>query len=232
MKELTVENILRAVLEFIFIWLSQILYHRNIYRSELFSRVISYDLIAYRSRHPKLNEYINGLIQSFLRIQLQGSASGKVGALYVMLYSTKSNRIREKYILKFTDLIALGLTQIPATLTDATVEQETADETPVHIDDLLWEEIFTQLKSVLFKHMEELKRICISQVELPEDLFFKVLIDVDESLSLQQIDNEWVQISVRNTNVEPLGQSPSNVVLIGDVNLGILNFDVHNEYSV
>ncbi|KAG7194385.1 uncharacterized protein KQ657_004597 [Scheffersomyces spartinae] len=157
--------------------------------------------------------------------------NGQVGSLYIALYSTKSNRIREKYILKFNDLISLGLTHLPPSLCTETEDEVTIDETPINVEEINWDDIFAQLKTLLFKHIEELKRICLSQVELP-DLFFKVLIDANETQSLQGIDNDWVQISVSSKLEDATDQFQSKVVLIGDASMGILNFDVHNEYSV
>lgn len=54
----------RAILEFIEVAIHNILYVRQVYPVEVFTRRKKYDVPVWRSRHPELNEYISGAVNA------------------------------------------------------------------------------------------------------------------------------------------------------------------------
>ncbi|KAF8481437.1 DNA-binding protein [Gautieria morchelliformis] len=54
----------RAIVDFLEVAIHNILYVRQIYPVDLFSRRKKYDTPVWRSRHPELNEYISGAVKA------------------------------------------------------------------------------------------------------------------------------------------------------------------------
>ena len=60
----TVEDIEAVLCEFIEAIIHEVLHLRAIYPAELFTRQRLYNIAVRKSRHPKLNDYIHGVVQS------------------------------------------------------------------------------------------------------------------------------------------------------------------------
>ncbi|KAF8516747.1 DNA-binding protein [Hysterangium stoloniferum] len=61
---LTYNETARAIVEFLEVAIHNILYVRQIYPPDLFSRRKKYDVPVWRSRHPELNAYISGAVKA------------------------------------------------------------------------------------------------------------------------------------------------------------------------
>ena len=65
------DDIESALLEFVECVVHETLHLRHIYPAELFQRQRLYNIAVRKARHPKLNDYIHGVVQSIkVRYQL------------------------------------------------------------------------------------------------------------------------------------------------------------------
>ncbi|CUM67487.1 uncharacterized protein PRCAT00005184001 [Priceomyces carsonii] len=224
MITLTAENLILALKEFLVVWANQILYYNEIYSPEIFEKYKSFGVIIFKSRNPAVNSYLEKFVNSFIEILLT-DYGGKVRQLVMLVYDSKSNYARHKYVIQFNDLINLS-TALPD-LSFLTTENPTS-ETKIDISTLSWDEVYTQLRSALFQHLNELRRKSLS-IKKSDDLFFKTIIEIDDSFNLDALPlkSEWVRISnsLKGNKTPVKGFAP-----IGEVSLAVFNFDLHNEY--
>lgn len=61
---MSLEDIEAALCEFIEATVHEVLHLRGIYSPDLFQRQRLYNIAVRKSRHPKLNDYIHGVVQS------------------------------------------------------------------------------------------------------------------------------------------------------------------------
>jgi hypothetical protein len=70
----TGEDVEAILCEFIEAIIHEVLHLRAIYPAELFARQRLYNIAVRKARHPKLNEYIHGVVQS---IKVRASCCGR-----------------------------------------------------------------------------------------------------------------------------------------------------------
>lgn len=233
MPAFTLPNIILTLKELLTVWLNQIIYHNSIYEPEIFNKRLTFDLVVYVSRNPALNEYLEKVVDKFLEILLTGAncgEGGKVNQLMVMLYDAKTNRDKERYTLKFNQFINLK-PAIPTGESFKLAEFLAMKDqlSVIEIPNFTWEEIYSQFKYLLFQQQNELERKKLKKKEeipIEQDLFFKVLMDVDESLPLDS-KKEWVKV---NSSGAGQGTGKIRFVPVAEVDTGFLSFGLQNEY--
>lgn len=236
---LTLPYVILTLKEFIIVWLNQVLYYNEIYPLEIYDKLKSFDTIVYQSRNPALNKYVEDLVNEFLQILVNGDGhdnGGKVNQILILLYDVKSNKTKKKYVVKFNEMINLG-----ASINDLNFlyllhekDSESLLEPVIDIPNFTWDEIYSQLKSILFSQIEELK--VQKNGSENDDLFFKVIVDLEDSINLNVSINaetnsqhsNWVKTSVTS---EDSKQRKTKVVPIGEVSVGFICIDMYNEYT-
>lgn len=100
------------------------------------------------------------------------------------------------------------------------------------------DEVYVQFSGILFQHIKELKRMQTLdarrlEVKMCEDIerdedndrFFKIFVSLEKSVNL--VDGSWVRLDLQE---ESNPTTISNFISIGEVDLQVINFDLHNEY--
>lgn len=113
-------------------------------------------------------------------------------------------------------------------------DSESLLEPVIEIPSFTWDEIYSQFKSILFSQIEELK--VQKNGSENDDLFFKVIVDLEDSINLNVSINaetnsqhsNWVKTSVTS---EDSKQRKTKVVPIGEVSVGFICIDMYNEYT-
>lgn len=218
-QPITSQKIILTLKEFIGIWVNQILYHYSIYRNETFDLMKSFGHHVYINRNPNLKSYVNQLVEDFLGLLMgHKSGSSKVNQLLVVIYDESNNRTVSRYVLQFRDLL-LTMNKTTGKIAD-TIDDKSA---VINLPGITWEEIQTQFTSVLHFHIQELVHTCHQDDSSQENsLFFKIIIEVDDSIKLE--NSSWVRQQCVQEAIKP------TVKPVGDVSLTILNFDTYNEY--
>lgn len=236
---LTIPYVILTLKEFIIVWLNQVLYYHEIYPLEIYDKLKSFDTIVYQSRHPALNKYVEDLVNEFLQILVNGDGhdnGGKVNQMLILLYGVKSNKTKKKYVVKFNEMINLGTSINDLNFLYLLHEKDSESllEPVIDIPNFTWDEIYSQLKSILFSQIEELK--VQKNGSKNDDLFFKVIVDVEDSINLNVNINaeansqssNWVKLSATR---EDSKQRKTKVVPIGEVSVGFICIDMYNEYT-
>lgn len=216
MVDLTSKNLLLTVKEFLVVWIDQILYFNKVYDLNIYDKFKSFNHIVYKNRNPNYNDYVDQLITNIFRNILINK--GGLNKLICLIYDQDRQIVFRKYIINFTSII----TNINDTITINMLETENEDSSSI-ISGLDWMEIFTQFSSLLFQHIQELKRL---NIDNDNNLFFQILVEAGDNVSLTM--ENWVRIDkdVNKTEIS----NPRKLVSIGDVSLQLFNFDVINEY--
>lgn len=184
---------------------------------------------------------------------------GKVNQLIVIIYDLKSTKRLRRYILNFNQFI--GLSSKVASLDFLRNDYNTDDASAssnINIPQFTWAEIYSQFKSMLYLHKLELNKFHTLQKkeginENNENYFFKILLNVDDSIDLS-FGKSITSSSSSTNNTNPSNWiklndmptlSPLNTIIstpppkakkvkfipIGEVSIGFLCFDLHNEYN-
>lgn len=241
---LTVENFLLTFKECFTVWLNQILYYNHVYEQLTFDQFKSFDLIIYKNRNPQLQGYIEQLIINVInqliinqnqslpkqkRKKPQESFNGLYG-INCLIYHTTDNTVVKQYTINFHQFII----NLNDTINELKLNDKNEDKSAViNIDSLNWDEIYTQYSTILFHHIQQLK---VHEQNLikwrqqdrgVDDLFFKITVDVDQLLYINNYGN-WVRLKRHDSNNSGENETQSVFESIGDVNLEILNFNCYN----
>lgn len=218
MDPLTLENVLLQLREFLVIWISQILYYNRIYPDSTFDKKRYLDLTINESRVPPLTEFLSLFATQMLSVLVQKDGGGKVHEVIVVVYKESSLHVAKRYVVNFSQFV--GLAKEISSL-DFLVKKVPVHLAKLDIPDLNWNSLYTHLRSLMFFHVEELKR---TQEAPNNDLFFKFLLNVDESVDLSSEQAQWVKLTTRSD------ARRTKHIALGEVELGFLCFDMHNEY--
>ncbi|ODV82251.1 DNA-binding protein, partial [Suhomyces tanzawaensis NRRL Y-17324] len=231
--------IVLAVQEFLNVWINQILYYNKVYSPSLFDQAKAFNIPIHKNRNPKLNGYLDNLLQNFLKNVLihrekkdekfkKGYSA--VDQLSIVIYNTKTRNVKKKYVLHFSELI-LCLGDLIGDLQNSSKDLSAK----IDIPDFTWNTVYSQFNTLLYQHINELKRTekldakarqdyqSVFGVFDSNDLFFKVVIEMEDSIDL--INHDWVKL--QNSTVS---SKLNTFIPIGEVNLHLINFDIHNEY--
>lgn len=237
---LTLPNVILTLKEFIIVWINQVLYYNAIYPKEIYDKVKSFATIVYQSRNPVLNKYIEDLVNEFLQIVIKGDGNdngGKVDQILIIIYDLKSNRTKKKYGMKFNEVInfSSAIDDLEFLNSDNT-DSETLLKPVIDIPNFTWEEIYSQLKSILSSQIEELKIVHANNSPI-DDLFFKIMVDVEDSLNLDMAASKsetssqysnWVRIPPKSGIQEKT--ITRKLIPVGEMSIGFIYMDLYNEY--
>lgn len=241
---LTLENVLLAIKELLQVWITQVIYYNAIYPQEIFEKVTSFDLIVFKSRSPSLNSYINNLVDEFIKILTKGNGNqgGEVNQFIVVVYDTKSSKLLRRYILNFNQFVDLS-----SKITNFDFLNDTSniksDKNTIDLPNFTWSEVNSQFKSILYQHKFELNQLPFST---DKDNFFKILINLSDSVDLNNSitssattessssnqythPSNWVKLSSEKHGLGATEKS-HKYIPIGEVSVGFVCFDCHNEY--
>lgn len=231
---LTLQNVILCFKELIIDWINQILYYNDVYPKEVFTKMKSFDTIVFISRNPMLNSYIENLTNEFLKLLFigrDGSGGGKLRQLIIIVYRTDTNEAVKRYVLRCDEMIGMGSYITEDKFDDVANGTQGSDQydIPVNIAGFDWKDIYAQFRSFLFNLMKTWKPApsCSSSSNL--DLFFKVIIDVNNELDLtidKKKPSNWVKIPPKPENSTPENEVFRN---IGEVSAGFLCFSCHLE---
>lgn len=176
MSSVTLPEALLSLRDFLIVWISQIIYYNHIYPDDAFSKKLYLDLVVYQCRAPALNEYIQKFIVDMLSILVEKDGGGKVHDLVVLLYDEASLHVRHRYIANFSQFSGLkGQLSSLDFLSNPNALKDT-HSARINIPYFTRDSINTNLRSLMFFHLEELKR---SEAPIPNDLFYKFLLNVE-----------------------------------------------------
>lgn len=239
---LTSANLIKTLQEFLVVWVNQILFYNRIYNSQIYDKFKSFNLVVMKNRNPQLNEFIDGLINNFLNKVLvnrqdEEKSGGFTGLnlILMVIYNIKSNQIKRKYIVNFNDLII----NLGDTLQGGMANfHKNVESAVIDLPGVSWDEVYVQFSGILFQHIKELKRMQTLdarrlEVKMCEDIerdedndrFFKIFVSLEKSVNL--VDGSWVRLDLQE---ESNPTTISNFISIGEVDLQVINFDLHNEY--
>lgn len=233
MLPLSVENVLLTLKEFLTVWINQIIYYNNIYVQESFSKFKSFDLVVYKSRNPIFNQYVDELINNFFQLLLKKKDMGKVHQISLIIYDTNSMKSSQKYSFKLQDFIEVE--DIMPNLDF--LHKESSRETLIEMPNITWQEIYNQFKTVTYEHINCLKERS-KVIDANNELFYKIIIELDDSINLNNEDTgaNWVRINETSDNpskqLSRITDRENKIKFksIGEVDLSVMSFDLYNEY--
>ncbi|EDK37867.2 hypothetical protein PGUG_01965 [Meyerozyma guilliermondii ATCC 6260] len=222
----TVPNVILTLKEFLIVWLNQVLYTSNIYPTESYTKRKSFDVIVHITRSPSLQKYLEDFVDEFLNVLVSdepSSKSGNVCSLIIVLFEQANNKVKEKYCVKMDHFVSLGDLNVDvSTIKTRSFEAETQKINIVGFD---WNTVYSDLRSLLSQHVQELSRRQSNRLPF-NDIFFKAVIDTSEHVNLSASE-KWVKVGDTRS---PATQLPK-VVPIGQVSTGFLQFGCVNEYA-
>lgn len=218
MAPLSLENILLHVRDFVVVWVAQVLAYNNVYPENAFEQKKYLDIIVRQSRVPALNDYLLSFANEAVLLLVNKRGAGATHELVLLVYRESNLHVLRRYVVDFS--LFAGLQGQISSL-DFLAGPAAVQLARVDLPQLSWNNIYTHLRSLVFFHVEELKRTTPH-----EDVFFKLLLNLDDSVSLDSELTKWVRLTsdpdLRKTKFVPLGE----------VNLAFLSFELHNEYIV
>ena len=218
MEPVTIESVLLQLRDFLVLWITQVVYHNRIYPDNAFERRKYLDLIVAKSRVPVINDYLKAFANEMVSVLVKKAGGGKVHDVIVLIYDETNLHITKRYIMNFSQFV--GLADQINSLEFLTKESE-VQLAQIGLPDMTWGNIYTYLRSLMFFHIEELKR---TQEQDDNHLFFKLLLNVDDSANLSSEHAKWVKLTSEQSHKK------TKFVSLGEVSVGFLCFDLHNEY--
>ncbi|CAI5758034.1 unnamed protein product [Candida verbasci] len=242
-KPLTIRNFLLTFKEFFIIWINQILCYNKIYSRSIFDKFKSFNLIVYKNRFPNFNKYLNDLIENIIiNLIINKDKPNSLKSINCLILNEKTNEVKKKYSINFYQFI------INLNKTIYNLNQDELDDTSalIEIQDLGWNEIYTQFNTILFQHIQELKKSNDGREvndsnfnsstnftsddnndSQDNDLFFKITVDVDKSIYITK--NNWTRLN-EDVGGGNNATNSTKFMSIGNLDLKVLNLDFSNEY--
>lgn len=208
----TVESCLLTVRDFVVVWATQVLYYNHVYPQEAFEKLTYLEVVVYRCRVPQLTSYLVEFANDAIKVLVEKKGGGHVHELLLLLYDEQTLHVKKRYLVDFSQFVGLGAqVSLLEFLTGGTVHLA-----KISIPNFDESTLYTHLRSLAFFHLEELKR-----TEEDLGLFFKLLINVDSDVNLQQ---QWVRLTSDDD------KRPHKLVSLGEISVGFVCFSLHNEY--
>lgn len=224
MPPLTLPHVLLELRKFLLVWVTQILFHNNIYPQSAFSKAEYLDVVVHQCRAPELNEYVDKFANDMLRVLVEKDGGGRVHDVIVLVYDEANLHVLRRYYINFNQFVGLK-SQISSLdfLSDPNKLPQTYSGR-ITLPNFSWDKIYTHFRSLIFFHVEELKRVA---VPASNTLFFKLLLNVDNASDLTNVipqPSPWIQLMSED---DPRRHA---FVPLGEISVGFLCFDLHNEY--
>lgn len=215
------ESILTQLRDFIVVWITQVIYYNHIYPENVFEERKYLDVIVNQSRAPPLNDYLKAFANRIIGILIEKNGGGKVHDVVVLVYNETTLHVLKRYLVNFSQFVGLA-GQISSL--DFLENGTHADLARLNIPGMTSDNIYSYLRSLIFFHVEELKR---TEEVLDNKLFFKLLVNMDGEVDLSSSEEpSWVRLTsekdTRRTKFVP----------IGEMSVGFMCFDLHNEYVI
>lgn len=218
MEPVTIENVLLQLRDFLVLWITQVVYYNRIYPENAFEERKYLDLIIHQSRVPALNDYFMSFANDMVSVLVKKAGGGKMHDVVMILYSEESLHVTKRYIANFSQFVGLA-----DQLGSLAFLEKPAESLLARIDlpEMTWSNIYTYLRSMMFFHIQELKR---TQESKNNDTFYKLLLNMDDSANLSSENAKWVKLTSERSTQK------TKLVPLGEVSVGFLCFDLHNEY--
>lgn len=224
MSSFTVPDVLIALRDFLVIWISQIVYYTHIYPNESFAKKLYLDLVVYQCRAPALNEYLEKFAIEMIEVLAEKDGGGNVHEVLVLVYDETSLHVRQRFIINFSQFSGLkGQFSSLDFLLNANLIKDT-QSAKINVPGFTRDKVYTNLRSLMFLHLEELKR---TEAPTPNDLFFKLLLNVDDEVDLNKVKSQpspWIRL------ISDKDDRKIMLVPLGEMSVGFMRFDIHNEY--
>ncbi|SGZ54342.1 CIC11C00000003331 [Sungouiella intermedia] len=218
MGALTLDKALLLLRDFLVVWISQILYYNHIYEDNAYEKRQYLNVVVYQSRVPDLSKYLESFANLMIRVLVEKASGGKVHEVIVVIYDESKLHVHKRYVANFSQFVGLADKISLMDFLDGAIGVHVAK---VNVPDMTWTNLHNSMRSMMFYHVEELKR---TEEAAPNDYFFKLLLNVDGQVQLNSSDTTWVQLTSQNDS------RPAKYVLVGEMDVGFLCFDLHNEY--
>ncbi|CAK9439658.1 uncharacterized protein LODBEIA_P37580 [Lodderomyces beijingensis] len=211
-KPLTINNFLIVFHEFLIAWLNSILYCNKIYDPLVFDEHKAFDLLFYKNRHPYLDKFITDLVLNIINnLIISKKQPNGLQRVSCAIYDTRNGVVKRSYAVNFSHFVM----SLHETITELRVDAEEIDASAsLEVSGLFWSEIYAQFQSILFRHLQELKKRTTvagtrhiddeeeeetsmskpgNQNEGEDDLFFQITVDLDSGIYPRNED--WVRLS-------------------------------------
>ncbi|OBA19889.1 DNA-binding protein [Metschnikowia bicuspidata var. bicuspidata NRRL YB-4993] len=218
MDPVTIEGVLSQLRDFLVLWITQILYHNRIYSENAFEEKTYLDLIVHQSRVPDLNVFFKNFANEMVSVLVKKAGGGKVHDVIVLLYNETNSHVTRRYIINFSQFV--GLADQVSSL-DFLSKSTDSQLSRLDLPEMTWGNIYTYLRSMMFFHIEELRR---TQQAKDNCIFFKLLLNMDDSANLSSENAKWVKLTSEQSRAK------TKFVSLGEMSVGFLCFDLHNEY--
>lgn len=218
MAVLTLDKALLLLRDFLVVWISQILYYNHVYDDNAFEKRLYLDVVVYQSRVPDLGKYLESFANLMVRVLVEKAQGGKVHEVMVMIYDEAKLHVHKRYVNNFSQFVGLA---DKVSLLDFLEGSSDVHVARVNMPEMTWNTLHNNMRSLMFFHVEELKR---TEASTPNDYFYKLLLNVDGSVQLNSNNTTWVQLTSQNDT------RPAKYVVVGEIDVGFMCFDLHNEY--
>lgn len=216
---LTVNNLLLVFKELLSVWINQILYYNKVYDPLIFDEYKAFDVIVWKNRHPHLEKYIDDLFLNVINnLIINKKQSNGLDKITCLIYNTKNDTVVRSYSIKFHQFI-LSLNE---TIAELKVTENYDTSSILNLPGVSWIEIYTQLQTILFQLIQQLRKTPISDTQ-GEDLFYKITVSLHEEI---YAGSNWVRLRETKQR-DPI----ENVQVISEADLGILSFTLESMYD-
>jgi len=213
---LTVNNLLLVFKEFLSVWINQILYYNRVYDPLIFDEYKAFDVIVWMNRHPHLEKYIDDLFLNIINnLIINKKQTNGLDKITCVIYNTKNETVVRSYTIRFQQFI-LSLSETIAELKPVN-DHDTSSL--LNLPGISWIEIYTQFQTVLFQHIQQLRKTSISETQA-DDLFYSITVGLHEEI---YAGANWVRL-----NETKQDNRIDHVQVINEVDLGILGFTLEN----
>lgn len=212
------ERVICHVRDFLVIWIGEIIYYNRIYADESYDERTYMDNIVHQTRVPDLSAYLVNFANQMIRVLVEKNGGGKIHEVIVLLYDESNLHVCKRYIANFSRFVGLAGHFTSLDFLTGSLDTKLAR---LNLPDLTEANLTTELRSLMFFHLQELKR----EAALNPNLFFKLLLNIDGAVNLSTSENNmWAKLTLlddtRTTRFVPLGET----------SVGFVCFDIHNEY--
>lgn len=177
------------------------------------------DNLVHQTRVPDLSDYLVNFANQMISVLVEKNGGGKVHEVIVLIYDESNLHVCKRYIANFSQFVGLAGHFTSLDFLTGSLDTKLAR---LNLPDLTQANLDTELRSLMFLHIQELKR---AEASPNPDLFFKLLLNIEGSVNLSTSENNmWAKLTllddVRSTKF----------VSLGETSVGFVCFDIHNEY--
>lgn len=218
MPPLTLDKALLLVRDFLVVWIAQILHYNHVYDGDAFEKRLYLDLVVYQCRVPELSRFLVKFANDIIRILVEKAGGGNVHHVMVVIYNETKLHVQRRYLADFSRFVGLVGQLSSLDFLEKPAEVHVAK---LALPEMTWTRLYNDMRSLLFAHLEELKR---TEAPVANELFYKLLVNVDGKVGLNPAELEWIQLTsdvdTRHTRLVPLAE----------MSVGFVSFDLRNEY--